>query len=178
MSKLLEQIKSRRSVRKYKADAVPQALLDQIIEAGLYAASGRGGQSAIIVQVTDKGLRDRLSRLNAEIQGQPPAGRGSDPFYGAPAVLIVLAKKDSPFRVQDGSLALGNMMLAAHALGLGSCWINRAKEEFERDLGREILADLGIVGEYEGVGHCVVGYVDGECPEAAPRRENRVYKIP
>lgn len=172
MNELLEQMKSRRSVRKYKPDQVPQEILDQIIEAGLYAASGMGQQNTIIIQVTDKALRDKISEMNREIGGWK---EGFDPFYGAPAMLIVLAKKDWPNRVYDGSLVMGNLMLAAHALGLGSCWIHRAREEFETEWGRDLLRSLGIEEAYEGIGHCALGYPDGELPQAAARKPGRVF---
>ena len=171
MNEILENMKTRRSVRRYLPDAVPQELLDKVIEAGLYAASGRGRQSAIIVEVTDRDLRDRLMRMNAAIMGR----EGTDPFYGAPAILLVLADKQAPTYLYDGSLAMGNMMLAAHALGLGSCWIHRAKEEFESDEGKEILRELGIEGDCEGIGHLAVGYADGEYPAPPARREGRVF---
>ncbi len=174
MSQVLEQIKNRRSVRKYKADMIPQEVLDQIIEAGLYAASGKGQQSAIIIQVTNKKLRDEISRMNCKIGGWED---GFDPFYGAPAMLIVLAKKDWPTHVYDGSLVMGNLMLAAHELGVGSCWIHRAKEEFETQWGKELLRSLGIEGEYEGIGHCALGYAEGDTPEAADRKENRIIYV-
>ncbi len=174
MGEVLNSIKERRSIRKYKADMVPQEKLDQIIEAGLYAASGKGEQSTIIIQVTDKELRDKLSRLNANIGGWP---EGFDPFYGAPVVLVVLGKKDWPTQVYDGSLVMGNLMLAAHDLGIGSCWIHRAKEEFETQLGKDILKSLGIEGEYEGIGHCILGYAEGDAPKAAERKEGRVFYI-
>lgn len=174
MSEVLDKMKSRRSIRKYKLDMVPQDVLNQIIEAGLYAASGMGYQNTIIIQVTNKKLRDEISELNREIAGMK---EGTDPFYGAPAMLIVLAKKDWRTRVYDGSLVMGNLMLAAHELGLGSCWIHRAKEEFETDWGKELLKSLGIEEEYEGIGHCALGYIDGEYPEAAKRKENRVFYI-
>ena len=153
---------------------VPQDVLNQIIEAGLYAASGMGYQNTIIIQVTNKKLRDEISEMNREIAGMK---EGTDPFYGAPAMLIVLAKKDWRTGVYDGSLVMGNLMLAAHELGLGSCWIHRAKEEFETDWGKELLKSLGIEEEYEGIGHCALGYIDGEYPEAAKRKENRVFYI-
>ena len=142
MSEVLKKMETRRSIRKYKKDAVPQEILDQILEAGLYAASGRGQQNTIMIQVTDPKMRE-LSRINAEIFGKP----GFDPFYGAPAMIIVLAKKDWPTRVYDGSLVMGNLMLAAHELGVGSCWIHRAKEEFETDWGKNLLKSLGIEDE-------------------------------
>lgn len=168
----LETIKTRRSTRKYKSDPVPQELLDKIIEAGLYAPSGMGRQATIILAVTDKAMRDKLSAMNAKIMGTD-----SDPFYGAPAVLVVLAKKDCPTGVYDGSLVMQNLMLAAHELGLGSCWIHRAKEEFELPEGKEILKSLGIDEAYEGIGHCIVGYADDDTPAPAERKENRVFYI-
>lgn len=174
MSEALENIKTRRSIRKYKPDMVPQEILDKIIEAGLYAASEMGQQNTIIIQVTNKELRDKISKMNQEIGGWK---EGFDPFYGAPAMLIVLAKKDWPNRVYDGSLVMGNLMLAAHDLGIGSCWIHRAKQEFETDWGKEFLKSLGIEEEYEGIGHCALGYVDGDYPKAPTIKENRVYYV-
>lgn len=174
MNAVLNAIKERRSVRKYKPDMVPQEVIDQIIEAGLYAASGKGGQSAIIIQVADKELRDKLSKMNCEIGGWQ---EGFDPFYGAPVVLIVLGKKNWFTHVYDGSLVMGNLMLAAHDLGIGSCWIHRAKEEFETQWGKDFLKSLGIEEEYEGIGHCILGYADGDIPKAADRKESRVFYI-
>lgn len=172
MSDVLETIKSRRSIRKYKSDMVPQDKLEKIIEAGTYAATGMGKQSPIIVAVTNKELRDRLSAMNAKIMGV-----NSDPFYGAPVVLIVLADKSRPTYLYDGSLVMGNLMLEAEAQGIGSCWIHRAKEEFESEEGKEILKSLGIEGDYEGIGHCVLGYADGPAPKAAPRKDSYVYYV-
>lgn len=174
MGEVLNSIRERRSIRKYKADMVPQEKLDQIIKAGLYAASGKGEQSTIIIQVTNKELRDKLSEMNAKIGGWP---EGFDPFYGAPVILIVLGKKGWPTHVYDGSLVMGNLMLAAHDLGIGSCWIHRAKEEFETRFGKELLTSLGIEDEYEGIGHCALGYVEGDIPKAAERKEGRVFYI-
>lgn len=174
MNSLLELMNTRRSVRRYKADMVPQEILDSIIQAGLYAPSGKGQQNTIILQVTDKALRDEIVRRNCAIGGWEA---GFDPFYGAPAMLIVLAKKDWPNRVYDGSVVMENLMLAAHALGLGSCWIHRAKEEFETPWGKELLKSLGIEEEYEGIGHCALGWPDGEPPRAAERKEGRVFYI-
>lgn len=174
MSSVLEKMKTRRSIRKYKPDMVPQELLNQIIEAGVYAASGRNRQDSIIIQVTDRKLRDEIMRMNCEIGGWQ---EGFDPFYGAPAMLIVLTRKDNPNRVYDGSLVMGNLMLAAHELGIGSCWIHRAKQEFETEWGKELLKSLGIEEEYEGIGHCALGYVDGEYPKELARKECRVFYI-
>ena len=170
---ILECMETRRSVRAYLPNAVPEEKLERILRAGLYAASGMGRQSAMILCVTDKALRDRLMRMNAAIMGTPE----KDPFYGAPCVLVVLADRSIPTAVYDGSLVLGNMMLAAHAEGLGSCWIHRAREEFDSDEGKAILHDLGVKGDYEGVGHLIVGYADGAETEAKPRREGRVLRV-
>lgn len=156
MNEILENIKTRRSIRSYKPDMVPNVLLDRIVEAGLYAASGLNRQSPIIIKITDKEMRDKLSTLNAKIMGRPEV----DPFYGAPVVFVVLAPKDMMTYIYDGSLTLGNMMLEAHELGLGSRWIHRAKEEFETEEGKAILEKLGVTGDYEGIGHLIVGYTD------------------
>lgn len=171
-NQVLRLMQSRRSVRKYKPDMPPKDVIEQIVTAGTYAANGMGKQSAIIIAVTNKELRDRLSVMNQETGGWK---KGFDPFYGAPVVLIVLADKNWANRVYDGSLVMGNLMLAAHALGVGSCWIHRAKEEFESAGGKTILKSLGIEGEYEGIGHCVLGYPDGPLPQAAPRKKKFVF---
>ena len=169
---LYEGLLTRRSVRSFKPDAVPQEQLEKIAEAGLYAASGMGRQATKIVVITARALRDRLSHDNAVVMGREEI----DPFYGAPAVLLVLADKKVPTAVYDGSLVMGNLMLAAHALGLGSCWIHRAKEEFESEEGKAILRELGIEGDWEGIGHCVVGY-PAEPPKApAARRPERIIR--
>ncbi|MBR3296926.1 MAG: nitroreductase [Firmicutes bacterium] len=174
MNEVLECLKTRRAIRKFKPDAVPQELLDQVIEAGLYAPSGKGGQSAIIIAVTNKEKRDELMKVNRDIGGW---GEEYDPFYGAPAVLIVLADKSLPFTRYDGSLVMGNLMNAAHAVGLGSIWIHRAFEEFEGDWGKAFLKELGIEGDFEGVAHCAIGYTDGEEPAAKPRNDGRVFWV-
>lgn len=170
MSETMEMIKNRRSVRSYKSEMVPREILEKIVEAGTWASSGMGRQSAIILAVTDRALRDRLSAMNAKVMGR----EGMDPFYGAPVVLVVLARRDVATHVYDGSLVMGNLMLAAAELGVGSCWIHRAKEVFDTDEGKDILAELGVEGDYEGVGNCVLGYAEGALPEAKPRKENYV----
>ncbi len=174
MNEIMKAIKERRSIRKFKPDMPTKEALEQIIEAGLYAASGMGKQTVITIAVTNKEIRDTLSEANRSIGGW---GEGFDPFYGAPVILIVLADKNSGTRIYDGSLVMGNMMLAAHSLGLGSIWIHRAKEEFETDQWQKLLADLGVEGEWEGIGHCAVGYIDGEIPKAAARKDNRVFWV-
>ena len=174
MRELFKAMKGSRSIRKFQAVMPPKPDLEQIVEAGLYAANGRGRQAVITIAVTDKELRDKLSAVNNEIMGGP---EGNDPFYGAPAILIVLANKEVPTAPYDGSLVMGNLMLAAHSLGLGSIWIHRAKEEFEMPEYQKLLKDLGIEGEWEGIGHCAVGYIDGENPAAAPRNDGRVFWV-
>ena len=163
---------TRRSIRKFKSDMVPKDVIEKIIEAGTYAATGMNRQSPIIIAVTNKELRDRLSAQNAKVMGA-----NMDPFYNAPVVLIVLADKNIPTYIYDGSLVMGNLMQAAHAYGISSCWIHRAKEEFESAEGKEILKRLGIEGDYEGIGHCVLGYADCDQPAASPRKDNYVYWI-
>ncbi len=170
MNEVIKAMEERRSIRKFTDQAVSKELLEQVVEAGLYAASGMGKQAAMIVAVTDRQLRDQISASNAKILG---AGEGVDPFYGAPVILIVLGNKEVPTHVYDGSLVMGNLMLAAHSLGLGSIWIHRAKEEFELPEYKELLKKLGVEGEWEGIGHCAIGYMDGELPTPAARKEGR-----
>ena len=173
MNETMQNILTRRSIRQYKPDPVPRELIDQVVLAGTYAPTARGMQSPIILAITDKEIRDRLARANAEFTDK----EGEDPFHGAPVVLVVLADKSKPNHVYDGSLVMANLMLAAHALGLGSCWINRARQVFERPEWQELLRSLGVEGEYEGIANCILGYPDGPAPEAAPRKENYVYYI-
>ena len=174
MNEVLKAMKERRSIRKFKSDMLPKEIIDKVIESGLYAASGKGQQSPIIISVTNKELRDKLSKINCKIGGWK---EDFDPFYNAPVVLIVLAPKDWATYIYDGSLVIGNMMLTAHSLNIGSCWIHRAKQEFESEEGKEILKSLRINGDYEGIGHCVLGYIDGNYPNIPARKENRVYYI-
>ena len=174
MNEIIKAMIERRSIRNFKSDMVSKKNIDEIIEAGLYAANGMGRQAVITVAVTNKELRDKIAEDNRKIGGWD---EGFDPFYGAPVILIVLAEKDWRNRVYDGSLVIGNMMLAAHSLGLGSIWIHRAKEEFETDEYKKLLKDIGVQGEWEGIGHCAIGYIDGDIPKPAPRKENRVYFI-
>ena len=172
MNESIKNMIERRSVRGYKPDMIPKEDLDLILEAGTYAATGMGMQSPVIVAVTDKATRDQLSKMNADVMGTD-----TDPFYGAPVVLVVLADKNRPTYIYDGSLVMGNLMNAAASLGIGSCWIHRAKEEFESEEGKELLKSLGIEGDYVGIGHCVLGYVDGEYPGIPERKDNWVYYV-
>ena len=172
MGETLDIIKTRRSIRKYKPDMVPKELIDRVLEAGTCAATGMHYQSPIIIAVTNKELRDKISKMNAQIMGS-----SSDPFYGAPVILIVLADKSRPTHVYDGSLVMGNLMNAASSLGIGSCWIHRAKEVFASEDGKALLKKWGVEGDYEGIGHCVLGYPAADVPKAKPRKENYVYYV-
>lgn len=172
MNEIIKNIKTRRSIRKYKDEMIPTEIIDQIIEAGTYAPSGMNRQPAIILAVTDEEIRNKLAKLNAKVMGNEDI----DPFYGAPVVLVVLADKNCPTHIYDGSLVMGNLLLAAHSLNIGSCWIHRAKEVFETEEGKEILNSLGIEGDYVGIGNCILGY-PAEEKEASPRKESYVYKV-
>lgn len=169
MKDCMEVILSRRSVKKYLSDMPRREDIQKVIDAGLAAASGRNLQASVIVAVTNKEIRDRLAKANADVMGA-----SADPFYGAPVVLVVLANKKAHTYVYDGSLTLGNMMLAAHELGLGSCWIHRAKEVMALPEWQEWIASLALEGEYEGIGNLTLGYLDGEYPADKPRLDGRV----
>lgn len=169
----IENMLTRRSVKGFDTERMPeQSVIDKILEAGTYAPTGMGRQSPVIVEITNKQVRNRLSELNAEVLGTK-----ADPFYGAPVVLAVLADKSLHTYIYDGSLVIGNMLLAAHALGIGACWIHRAKEIFSSDEGKRMLAAWGINGDYEGIGFCVLGYGIKEPKKAAPRKENYIVKV-
>jgi len=172
MAETLTTLKTRRSCRAYKPDRVEADKLNAIIEAGTYAATGMGKQSPIIIVVEKKEVRDRLSKMNAKIMGMD-----IDPFYGAPELLIVLANKEIPTYIYDGSLVMGNMMNAAADLGVASCWVHRAKEEFESEEGKAILKELGIEGDYEGIGHLILGYEAKPAGDPAPRKADYIYRI-
>ena len=174
MNEIIKAMKERRSIRKFKSDMPAKEDIAQIVDAGLYAANGMGRQATVTVAVTNKELRDKISEINRKIGGWK---EDFDPFYNAPVILIVLAEKDWRNRVYDGSLVMGNMMLAAHSLGLGSIWIHRAKEEFELDEYKDLLKSLGVEGDWEGIGHCAVGYADCELPKPAERKDGRVFWV-
>jgi nitroreductase len=172
MAETLTNLKTRRSCRAYKPELIEEEKLNAIMEAGTYAATGMGKQSPIIISVTNKEVRDQLSKMNAAIMGVD-----FDPFYGAPQLLIVLADKAVPTYLYDGALVMGNLMNAAADLGVASCWVHRAKEEFESEEGKAILKKLGIEGDYEGIGHLILGYAAKPENAPAPRKANYLYKI-
>ncbi len=170
---VIKSLCERRSVRKFQSKQVEEGVLCRILKAGTYAATGMNRQSPIIVVVQDPEVRENLRKMNAEIMGTPDA----DPFYGAPTILVVLADQNIRTHVEDGSLVLGNLMNAAHALDVDSCWIHRAREEFASEEGKKLLAKWGIVGDYVGVGHLALGYRDCDYPEARERKENYIVRV-
>lgn len=165
---------TRRSVRSYQDRQVEEEKLQKVLEAGMYAPTGMNTQSPIMVVVQDKATRDQLSRMNAAVMN----GKG-DPFYGAPTVIVVLADTAAASTVwrQDGSLVMGNLMNAAHAEGLASCWIDRAYEEFQTEEGKALLKKWGLPETCAGVGHCILGYADGDLPAPKPRKENYIVRV-
>lgn len=170
---VLKLLRERRSTKKYLPLQIEEEKLDAILEAATYAPTGRNLQSPIMVVVQDKDTISQLRRMNAEILGNPDA----DPFYGAPTVVIVLADSKVNTCVEDGSLVMGNLMTAAEAVGVGACWIHRARQEFESEEGKALLKKWGIEGDYVGIGHCTLGYRDGDIPVTRPRKENYIYRV-
>lgn len=172
MGNTLEIMESRSSCRKYKTTPVPKDIVEKIVRAGTFAATGMGKQSPIIIVIENKELRDKLSKMNAAVMGSD-----ADPFYGAMQVIVVLADKSVRTHIYDGSLVMGNMMNAAEELGVSSCWIHRAKEVFETEEGKQILKDAGIEGDYEGIGNLIIGYDDGGKRDKAPRKNDYVHWV-
>ena len=173
-TEVLTAIARRRSCRAYQDRQVEAAALDAVLTAGTWAPTGMGRQSPVIVAVQDRAARDTLSRLNAAVMGQD-----KDPFYGAPTVLVVLADRNVPTHLEDGSLVMGDLLLAAHSVGLGACWIHRAREVFASAEGRALLQKWGLDPDrYVGVGHCILGYpAAGGIREPLPRKANYVVKV-
>ena len=172
-NKFIANLKMRRSIRAYQDKKPSPESIRRIAEAGSYAPNGLGKQSATIVVVTEKSLRDRLAKMNTAI-----LGNSADPFHGAPMVLIVFADRSVPTYIYDGALVMGNMLNAAHSEGLGSCWVHRAKEMFESKEGKALLDEWGLKGNLEGIGCCVLGYSsDEELPPARPRKKDYIIYV-
>ena len=171
MNETINTLLTRRSVRRYKADQVSDELLDTVLNAGQYAASGMNSQNTVLVAVRDPKTRDQLSKMNAAVMNS-----SNDPFYGAPCVIVVLANTTRGTWVEDGSLVIGNLMAAAHSVGLGSCWIHRAREMFDSDEGKALLKEWGLPETMRGVGNCILGYPN-EVPGDKPRLDGRIIKV-
>ena len=171
-TEVLDLLLTRRSVRAYKPDPVPTALLEEVLRAGTYAPTGGGRQSPVLVAVTDKAARDEISRLNAAVMG-----KDTDPYYGAPVLVLALADPASSTWVEDASCALENMMLAAHALGLGSVWVHREREIFDSEAGKALLRAWGLPETLRGVGSIALGYASGPAPAPAPRKDGYIVRV-
>lgn len=171
-TEFLDMLLTRRSVRAYKPDPVPEALLEEVLRAGTYAPTGGGRQSPVLVAVTDKAARDEISRLNAAVMG-----KDTDPYYGAPVLVLALADPASSTWVEDASCALENMMLAAHALGLGSVWVHREREIFDSEAGKALLRAWGLPETLRGVGSIALGYASGPAPAPAPRKDDYIVRV-
>ncbi len=168
---VLDCLKERRSVRSYKPEQIRPEELDAVLEAGEYAPTGMGLMSPLMVVVQDKDEVAELSRLNASVMGTD-----NDPFYGAPTVIVVFADTTRGTYLYDGSLVMGNLLNAAHAVGLASCWIHRAKEVFRLPEGQALMKKWGVPENFEGIGNCILGYAAGELPAPKPRKSGYVIK--
>lgn len=173
MNEIIKNIETRRSIRSYKKDPIAKEIIENICKAGTYAPSAMNKQTSIILAITNSDMVARLEKINARYTNNPDG----HPFYGAPVVLVVLANKDHANYIYDGTCVMENLMLAANAYGLGSCWIHRARQSFEDEQGKQILKELNIEGNYEGIGNVILGYIDGEIPQAKPRKENYIYYV-
>ncbi|MBE6682623.1 MAG: nitroreductase family protein [Ruminococcaceae bacterium] len=171
MNETIKTLTTRRSIRSFCDKPVSREDIDTILQAGLYAPTGRNSRDTLFLVVTDKKLRDKISKMNAAVMGGD-----SDPFYNAGTVIIVFADRNRTTTVEDGSCAMANLMNAAFSLGIDSCWIHRAKEVFESDSGRELARSLGVPDEYIGIGNCILGYRNCELPEPLPRTQPIIYK--
>lgn len=172
MNDVVKSLLERRSVRGYSDKLVPENILNEILEAGKFAPSAMGRQGTMMVVTQDPKLIAKLSRLNAQVMGTD-----SDPFYGAATVVMVFADSNNGTFVEDGSLVMGNLMNAAHSLGVDSCWINRAREVFAGAEGKKLKKQWGVPESYEGIGNCILGYRSGEYPKAKPRKDGFVVKV-
>ena len=169
MNETISNLVSRRSIKKYTDKQIKKEDLQAILKAGEFAPCGMGKQSPIMVVIQNRELINKIGKINAKIMGA-----NMDPFYGAPTLIIVFADKTINTYIEDGSLVMGNLMNAAHSLGIGSCWIHRAKETFETDEGKELLKKWNISENYVGIGNCILGYLDGEYPTAKPRKQDYI----
>ncbi len=172
MNETIKTLLNRKSCRSFKDVSVSEEHLNTVISAGLRAPSGRNMQNTVIVAVSDRNTVQKLSKMNAKVLGTE-----SDPFYGAPTVCIVFGKKDGRTALEDASLVMGNMLIAAYSLGLGACWIHRAREMFDCEEGKALLAEWGVREEVFGVGNCILGYPDGDFHPDFEIKENRIFYV-
>lgn len=168
MNDIIKTMIERRSIRSYKPDQVTDSQLQEVIEAGRYAASGNGRQPVLFIAIQDKENRELVRKMNAEVMQNP----NSDPYYGAPTIILVLASPESRTYIEDGNLAIGNLMNAAHSLGLASVYVYREREMFASEDGQALLKKWGVEGTYEGIGSVALGYAACDLPAAAPRKDN------
>jgi len=173
MNDVIKTLKERRSIRNYKEEQITEDELNTILECGTYAPSGKNKQSCLIVVIQNRELISKIAKINGSFVNKV----GLNPFYDAPTLIVVFGDKNISTYREDGSAIITNMINAAHSIGVSSCWIHRAKEEFESEEGKAILKDLGIEGDYEGIGHLVLGYAAAPAGEPAPRKEDYVYRI-
>ena len=166
----LEVLLTRRSVRKFKPEQITEEELLAVLYAGTYAPTGRNRQTPWIIAVQEPAQREAVSKLNAKVMGAD-----TDPYYGAPTIILVVAPDDG-FGELNGAAVLTNMVNAAFAAGLGSCWIHRPKQMFETEEGKAMLAKWGLPEGMMGVASIALGYADMENPAAPPRKEN-YYRI-
>ena len=170
MNETIEVLKKRRACRAYEPEQVKEEDLAQILEAGTYAATGMGRQSPLIAVVQNPADYAELETLNGGGKGHP--------FYGAPTVIVVFADSEIPTYVADGNLVIGNLMNAAEAVGVDSCYIWRAAEVFDSDAGKALMKKWGIPEKYRGIGNVILGYGKPEGKrDAAPRKEGYVIRI-
>lgn len=169
---LYEAILSRRSIKSFTEEQVPADVLEKIVEAGRYAPTGMNAMAPLFIAVQNPEVVAKLSAMNAAVMGMD-----GHPFYGAPTVVLVLADRARSTWLEDGSLAMGNLMLAAHSLGIGSCWIHRCRQMFESEEGQALLKEWGVEGDYAGIGCCILGYPAGEPKPRVPRRDGQVFYV-
>lgn len=168
----LKVLRERRSVRKYKPEQITDTELSAVLEAGTYAPSAKNKQAATIIAVQNKEDIAVLRKLNAEA-----LGNDIDPYYASPTILLVLADPSVPTYVEDGSAVITYLLVAAHAAGLGACWINRERQMFETAEGKALLKKWGVAENLVGVAGCSLGYIEGENPKPHPRKENYIFRV-
>jgi nitroreductase len=167
-NEILKAIRERRSIRRFREEQIKDEELQTVLEAGTWAPTGHGTQDPLIFAVQNPEISAKLRRLNAKAWKREDL----DPYYGAPTIVLVFSKKSNSNCIKDGSLVIGNMLLAAHSLGLAACWINRCQEMFEQDGGAALRKQIGVPEDYYGVGCMALGYIGHAAPAPKPRKED------